>query len=394
MKICIINNLYPPYARGGAEQVVTKTVQGLAKAGHDVVVITTAPRVSVGVTMELERVKVYRFTPWNLYFYTQGHRHAVLTRLLWHLIDMCHIGAARYIGQVLREERPHIVHTHNLMGVGFLTPMVVKRYGIPLLHTLHDVQLVEPSGIIKKDRDGSWRYTGFPSKLYAYIMRHLLGSPDTVISPSKFLLEFYKRWGFFEGAETVILQNPVREVVESVVVPSDDVRLLYLGQIEDHKGVEFLVKSTKEFLSCHPEVLLTIAGDGSRMEALRELVGDSPNIHVKGRVSHDELVNIFGETDMTVVPSLCYENSPTVIFESFSYGVPVLAGRVEGVEELIVEGENGFLFDTGDGEALVRTLETHFHDIKSMRGNSTRFVRGLSESAYIELLTELYKKIA
>jgi len=43
MKICIINNLYPPYVRGGAEQVVAKTVQGLLERGHRVVIITSSP---------------------------------------------------------------------------------------------------------------------------------------------------------------------------------------------------------------------------------------------------------------------------------------------------------------------------------------------------------------
>ena len=41
MNICLISNLYP-HARGGAEQVVYKTVQGLATAGHRVIVITSS----------------------------------------------------------------------------------------------------------------------------------------------------------------------------------------------------------------------------------------------------------------------------------------------------------------------------------------------------------------
>ncbi len=44
MKICIINNLYPPFARGGAEQVVKKTIDNLLTRGHRVVLITSTPQ--------------------------------------------------------------------------------------------------------------------------------------------------------------------------------------------------------------------------------------------------------------------------------------------------------------------------------------------------------------
>jgi glycosyltransferase involved in cell wall biosynthesis len=43
MKICIISNLYPPYARGGAEQVVHKMSEELAALGHRIIVITLSP---------------------------------------------------------------------------------------------------------------------------------------------------------------------------------------------------------------------------------------------------------------------------------------------------------------------------------------------------------------
>jgi len=43
MKIVIINNLYAPWARGGAERIAERTVVGLEKQGHEVFVIATAP---------------------------------------------------------------------------------------------------------------------------------------------------------------------------------------------------------------------------------------------------------------------------------------------------------------------------------------------------------------
>ena len=73
MKVCLINNLYPPYSRGGAEHVVFSTVQGLLARGDEVVVITTAPQAS-GLTEEA-KLKIYRFQPRNVFFYTQARKH-------------------------------------------------------------------------------------------------------------------------------------------------------------------------------------------------------------------------------------------------------------------------------------------------------------------------------
>jgi len=52
--------------------------------------------------------------------------------------------------------------------------------------------------------------------------------------------------------------------------------------------------------------------------------------------------------DVLVVPSLCYENSPAVIYEILSMGIPVMAADIGGVAELIKEGKNGWIFPAGD----------------------------------------------
>ena len=173
MKICIITNVYPPYARGGAEQVVVKTVEGLLAAGHDVVVVTAAPQ---GQHVWREgRLTIYRLHPFNVFFYTDAHRHGVLVRAFWHLLDMFHVGSAKYVRRVLETEKPMVVHTHNLMGLGFLIPRVIRRLGIRHIHTVHDVQLAEPSGVILKKQAHGFRYRGWPSQIYCAIMKYLVG---------------------------------------------------------------------------------------------------------------------------------------------------------------------------------------------------------------------------
>ena len=89
MRICIISNLYPPYARGGAEQVVHKMSEELAALGHKIVLITLTP--GAEEKEAAGNVTIYRIHPRNLFFYTQAHHHGVLARFLWHIIDIIHL---------------------------------------------------------------------------------------------------------------------------------------------------------------------------------------------------------------------------------------------------------------------------------------------------------------
>jgi len=61
-----------------------------------------------------------------------------------------------------------------------------------------------------------------------------------------------------------------------------------------------------------------------------------------------------------IFPSLCYENFPTSILDSFRFGVPVLASDMGGVPELVSHGVNGFLFFAGDEDHFAERLDEIF----------------------------------
>ena len=393
MKICIITNLYPPYARGGAEQVVHKIVEELTALGHSLVIVTLTPK-----TAEKEQqgnVTIYRIHPRNLFFYTDAHHHSFLARFFWHIIDIFHFSTRRKIKQILETEKPDVVHTHNLMGLGFLIPGLIKKLAIRHIHTVHDVQLVEPSGIILKQHEKSRRYTGFPTRIYTSIMRTLFGSPQVVISPSQFLLQFYEERKFFQDSHRIVMRNPITLPASLQTEKKNQVfSFLYLGQIEEHKGVHFLVQSFLEFCKINTKSELHIVGSGSSLAMLKEQAAHEPRIRFHGKVERTRLPEFFAESNITVVPSLCYENSPTVIFESLSFAVPVLASNIEGIAELIREGENGLTFVAGDRASLQEKLQwcvDHHEEVKNMGMRGKETLANFSKEDYLQKLVEIYQ---
>ncbi len=397
MKICLISNLYPPYNRGGAEQVVKNTVEGLLSRGHQVAVITARPfiaRENQKSKIKNQNLGIYRFFPVNLFFYGNDYKYPAVVRFFWHVFDVFNLHSFLKVRAILKKEKPDVVHTHNLKGLGYLIPLAIRSLGLRHAHTLHDVQLVEPSGIIIKGEEKSWRYNGWPVKFYTDINRRLFGSPQVVISPSKFLMEFYEKRGFFSRSRKVILPNPVvgTETLEHLNTKTrEQLNFLYLGQIEEHKGVLLLVRAFKKLcfsISVFP-CFLRIVGSGSKLKEAKKLAADCPQIIFHGKADRGELPKIFNQTDVIVVPSLCYENSPTVIFESFSFGVPVLASSIEGVAELIRDNENGWTFEAGNIEALAAKLQwcaSNPDRIKLMRSSALKSVEGLGLEAYLDKL--------
>jgi len=393
MKICIINNIYPPYHRGGAEQVVVQTVRGLRERGHEVVVITSTP--DENEVVHEDGVVVYRINPRNSYFYTDAHHHSVMARVRWHIENIWNRYVADHVDRIIQDESPDVVHTHNLIGLSFLIPQRIQKRGIRHIHTVHDVQLVEPSAMILKTKENSFRYRGPHTVLYSFVTRRLLGSPDVVISPSGFLLDFYTKRGFFSHSHRIVVRNPLTFSAEPAHNHelSNTFTILYVGQIEYHKGITILLDAFDSFISRDPDthVVLHIAGSGSKLDDVRARARTNSRIHVHGRVEKQMLRTLYRSADIVAVPSLCYENSPTVIFESFSFHVPVLASRIEGIAELIEEKENGITFTAGDTIELADKIAwcvSHQAELVAMRRHIS--VPSSSNEAYIHALEESY----
>ena len=109
-------------------------------------------------------------------------------------------------------------------------------------------------------------------------------------------------------------------------------------------------------------------------------------IIVSGPVPHHDLPKIFSQIDATIFPSLCYENSPTIIGESLSFGVPVIAAQIGGVQ-LVQPRVNGYTFQAGSSDDLLKTLEhclKYKDELMALRKNTVLSVQGLDINSYLE----------
>lgn len=354
MKIVYINNLYPPYAVGGAEQVVFERAAEAVGRGETVVAITSAPWSGWGSwrpirTVEMD-VAVYRFWVPNICWYRNLGRHTFLFRMFWHKIDVWNMWSTKIVQRILETEKPDVVETHNLMGIGYGIPRLIQRLGIKHAHYLHDIQLVDPSGVLSWDhvRDSIFQ------KLYSMIIRWKMGKPEVLISPSQFLEKFYKDRGFFKLSEWKL---EIRKLGNyEIRQTTKKNRFLFVGSLVEHKGVRVLIEAWKG-LQQDLDVTLEIVGDGSLREDVEQLAQEDQRVIYRGRLEKEKLEEVYRNNDFLIFPSICLENRPTVIVEALQYGLRVIASDTGGVDELVEDRINGWLIKPGDTEELKEMIE-------------------------------------
>ncbi|MFA6171909.1 MAG: glycosyltransferase [Patescibacteria group bacterium] len=362
MKICLISNLYKPYNRGGAERIVDLMASDYASQGHEVFIVSTRPwfkkQTAYGARNNSESgqsknaPRVF-FIP-GLYFNLA--RLPLILRVPWHLIDMFDAVSCFRVRKILKKEKPDLVITHNLKGISYLVPRLLKNLGIKHTHYLHDIQLVFPSGILYYGEEK--KLDSLSARIYQRLLIRLFNSPETVLSPSKWLLDLHTWRGFFkdskkEARDNSVLINALNSgPPETKDGTGKEFKFLFAGQIEKQKGIEVLIKAFFGLAGA----CLTIAGDGGLMEKIKQESGNGGRIFVLGKKSPKEVLRLMAQSDCLVVPSLCYENSPSVIYEAIAQKLPIIASNIGGIPELIKK-YGGKLFIPGSAEDLKKKME-------------------------------------
>jgi len=339
----------------GAERVVQSLAEALVATGHQATVITTHPQRKL-VTGSISGVKVH-YIPLANIFDRLNHRgtpHAA-QRAIWHLIDIYNPVMRDRVVAILRDERPDVVNTHNLLGFSSAALEAVKACSIPLVHTLHDSYLICPKSTMFK-RGHNCRHPCLTCRLCAIPRKALSSRVDMVVGVSEFILQRHSRLGYFAGSEAKVIYNGIEA---SDPAPAGGARtgarpfrFGYLGQIRETKGLRELISAFME--ECAGEAELWIAGRGDALyeETLRRRSAGVKSIRWLGFVAARELLR---SVDTLVVPSLWNDTAPLVILESFAESVPVLGSNRGGIPEFI-SSDTGWVYDPDDGGALRSAL--------------------------------------
>jgi glycosyltransferase involved in cell wall biosynthesis len=227
-----------------------------------------------------------------------------------------------------------------------------------------------------------------------------LNQADMIISPSQFVRSIYIQAGI-KPASILYSRFGLDPVVPSSRKSSepaihDQLRIAYLGQIIEAKGVHILLEAVRRLATL--PLLVKIYGNAdcspNYTAQLHRIIANDHHISMAGsyREQH-ELAQILEATDVVVVPSIWFENSPTVILEAFSYHVPVIASNLGGMAELVQEGKTGLLFTPGDPDDLARCFRRLVEEPNLLPALRTGIKPVRSMADELDQLEMIYRKI-
>ena len=274
MRILIISNLFPPYIMGGAEMAAHSLALWLARNGHEVRVLTTAPaRADEGTETMIPGLTVTRrFFP-NVYQVYMAGRQPLMRKAIWHFNDHFRPENERIAGEIIDEFQPDVVNTHDLQGIGYNVLKAVGERGLPCVQVLHDFGfLCLAMNMFRSGQECSYHH--LTCQASTAIKRGYFEQIKALsfVSPSAALLERYRPHlpPHLEACviPLVLYFAPAPERPALRVGREDEpLRLLYVGQIEPWKGIGFLC-DVLEPLAAQGNLHLQVVGGGNLLPSL------------------------------------------------------------------------------------------------------------------------------
>jgi glycogen(starch) synthase len=359
--ILVVTNMYPPHWLGGYELSCRDVVARWRRRGHRVSVLTTTLRLagrSGGPDDGAPESEVRR----ELAFYWDDHE--LVNPRPWRRWAIERANQRR-LRKALVETAPDVVSVWNMgaMSLGLLA--TVHRAGIPMVLVVCDDWLVYGPRLDPWTR--MFFDHGRRARLARWLTRLPTGPPDLDrVGPACFVSDFTRR----RAREWSRWSLPRSAVVYSGIDPADfpldrlaprsgwDWRLLFVGRLDDRKGVETLIRA----LALLPgEATLDVVGPGPEayVARLRELVAE---LNLAGRVRfrqvpRAELGAVYAAADVFVFPSEWDEPFGLVPVEAMACATPVVATGTGGSAEFLADGVNCLRYPVGDATALAAAVE-------------------------------------
>jgi len=213
---------------------------------------------------------------------------------------------------------------------------------------------------------GAWEFTGGlldPTlrrsplqRLYNYCVRKV----DNIQCVSEYTRDMLRAAGYPEGS-LLMIPNAVdlkRFTPRPIGArePGAPMTVAYVGRIRPVKGVKVLVDAWPKVMQGGADARLLIAGDGAEREGLEQTIRDAgvgDSVEFMGFIS--DVPGVLLRADIYVQPSY-QEGLPNAVLEAMSMGLPIVATRVSGNEDVVADGDNGLLVPPGDPDALAAAL--------------------------------------
>ncbi len=199
--------------------------------------------------------------------------------------------------------------------------------------------------------------------------------------------------GIIPPAPSAALVETRARLSEERGIPANAPLLLAVGRLVEQKGFCHLLAALPAVLRDFPRVHLLVAGDGhlrGELEAQARSLDAPAKVHFLG--IRDDVPDLLAAADVFVLPSL-WEGLPIALLEAMGAGKPVVATRVEGVEDVVEDAVNGLLVPPGDSAALAEAITRLLVDADLRAALGRRARRRVEQDFTIEKMCCEYERL-
>ena len=320
---------------GGAERVISLLANEFCKKGHDVEIIFFRDRL---IFYELDsRIKI-------VVIGEECHSNAMWRKMLW-------------LRKYVKESKPDVVIPFR---VSVYTTVLFSLLGvsIPVISS----ERIDPH---------------IPDPFWNMLRKSLLPFTTHLVVQTNYIKSYYPR---FIQKKTSVIYNPVREEVFSLprtssLTPNPSPkcegsikseerlnRIISVARLDPQKNQKMMIRAFAKIADYFPDWQLVIFGEGPLRSSLELIV---KSLQLEGRVllpgSTEHVIDELRKSKIFCFSS-DYEGLSNSMIEALCVGLPIVTTNVSGTEDIIVDGENGFVVPINDEDAMVHSLRVLMAD--------------------------------
>ena len=380
-----------PHSLGGVQTSVMLQAKYLNRSGVQVTIF--APKSKKARIDENIKVLPSNYSP-------LGREYAIV----WSLRK-----AAKFCEEVYKERSFDIVHVQGDFAAASLGAALAKRFNLPLVHTEHTNLDVMANKLIGKPmkimflKFFTWQYGHFlkinkrPRVLNAFdYVSFILPQADLVMAPSRHYAALLEEKGAATNVEasfTGVDDDEIQQIKRTVPVPNKPISFVWAARMQPEKR---LIQTIEAFARSKVKAHLTIYGFGPLEKVAKNLVRArliTKRVTFRGRVPHNELLQIFANADVVMQTSIGFETQGLTVYESLAVGTPVLLCDQKIASEL--PKKTYWLDKPGTIKSLSKTIKKAAEDI-SEESNKRELLEDptwLLQGALTQKMIETYKQL-
>lgn len=270
------------------------------------------------------------------------------------------LGDPRPLMQTITGAQVDVIHGY-FGAEGVASREAARRLDIPHVVTFHGSDATLPESSLLR--------SGKPALIRLGLHRkELLRGPTIVIAVSRFVESMLEKHGMPPGKAVVIPCGVDTTLLRPTPVPNQP-SIVFVGRLTPIKGADVAIHAVARLVPRHPDVRLTIIGDGpqrAQLEALADSLGIRSRVRFAGFLAHNEALDEMRNARVLCAPSqprgIPGEGLGQMVLEAGALGRPVVASWSGGLSEGVLDGVTGLLAPVEDIGGVAERLDVVLRD--------------------------------